>query len=136
MNNILKGTNYYMNRNPNGTINIIHRPTNSYVTLSNGVRVRILDGETFKKKGKGIGTNLRALATMYAILKGKNIGQTGSNREGRSVMRKGGLPIPTSTYILRHRLGWKPNVIKNSSIFRKGNNNTAVKKRVNNIKRN
>ena len=71
MNSVLKGTNYYTNRNPNGTINIIHRPTSSYVTLSNGVRVRIVDGETPKNKGKGIGTNLRALATLYAILKGK-----------------------------------------------------------------
>lgn len=136
----LNGSNYKIKHNSNGRhVHITHTPTGAYVTLYNRSKyVEILDGKTpMNARGKGIGTNLRALATLYAIMKNKPIIQLGINAEGRSIARRKKNPsasnLPTSTYILRHVLGWKP--WGKYSRFSVGNNNTAIKKRVNNIKR-
>jgi hypothetical protein len=141
-NKLLNGLNYKIKRNSNGRhVDITHKPTGSYVTLYNRSKyVEILNGKTPNTaRGKGVGTNLRALATMYAIMKNKPIIQFGVNIEKRSVARRKNNPsasnLPTSTYILRHVLGWKPRGKTNHSQFLVGNDTTAVKNRVSNIKR-
>ena len=131
----VNGTNYSIVKwRVPGTFSIMHRPTNSFVTLVNSSNyVRIVEGETPNSaRGKGIGTNLRALATLYAILANKRITQTGVNSENRSKVRKAKNPnaknIPTSTFILRERLGWK-NINGVNSGFNPAKNN---RKKVNN----
>jgi hypothetical protein len=112
--------------------NIEHVPTKGYVTLINyPTRIVITEGETPRKaRGKGVGTKLRALATLYAIMKGVPIYQNGANLEGRSNVRhaqKGTPKIPTSTYILRYRLGWKNNGGTKSKFEPGKNNNKKVR---------
>lgn len=131
--NFIKGTDFSISNNGNSAYSIIHDPSGAYVTIINyPTRVSISNGSTPNKaRGKGIGTNLRALATLHAILTNKRIIQTGSNREGRSARRKAVNPNatldPTSTWILRQRLGWRA-VNKTISNFNPTNNKTKVKK--------
>ena len=126
---VVKGTNYSIVKFPvPRTFAILHRPTNSFVTLVNGENyTRIIEGETPKSaRGKGIGTNLRALATLYAIFANKRITQTGVNSESLSKIRKAknanAKNTPTSTFILRERLGWKQNANGVNSVFNPANN--------------
>ena len=135
LNRVITGTNYAVVKFFPGTFAIVHRPTNSFVTLVNSQNyTRIVEGETPNStRGKGIGTNLRALATLYAIFSNKRITQTGVNSEGRSKVRKAKNPnaknIPTSTFILRERLGWKQNANGVNSVFNPAKNN---RKKLNN----
>jgi hypothetical protein len=68
-----------------------------------------------------IGTNLRALATIFAIEAGKVVHQTGCGN------RCNGVPI--STRILRQKLGWSKNDkgFRFNSVFKPGNNNSKVR---------
>lgn len=132
---VVKGTNYSITHYSTGLTFIIHGPTQSHVAFTNnGNHLRILEGQTSNSaRGRGIGTNLRALATLYAILSNKPISQTGKNIGDRSKKRKAKNPsaknIPTSTFILRERLGWKQvgNSNRNSNFIPKRNNNKSVR---------
>jgi hypothetical protein len=133
---VVKGTNYsIMPLARSSTAFITHKPTNAYVAVTNnGNHIRILEGKTPNSaRGRGIGTNLRALATLYAIFSNKPISQTGENMEDRSKIRRAKNPnaknIPTSTFILRERLGWKKlgNNNRNSNFSPKRNNNKNVR---------
>jgi hypothetical protein len=118
------GTNFRINKHPK-YYEIVHTPSGASVAFQIEPKyVYISYGNTPKGwTGKGLGTILRAIATMVGIESGKPVYQTGV-RVGKLV---NGLPISTS--ILRSRLGW---VRKNkgnewNSVFRKGNNNTKVR---------
>jgi hypothetical protein len=132
---VVKGTNYSITHYSTGLTFVIHKPTQSHVVFTNnGNHIRILEGKTTNSaRGRGIGTNLRALATLYAIFSNKPISQTGKNMEDRSKIRKAKNPnaknIPTSTFILRERLGWKKlgNNNRNSNFSPKRNNNKNVR---------
>lgn len=137
---ILNGTNFRVKKGYSygnyKQFSIIHKPSHSYVNIQNFKNsIHLSGGETLpNRRGKGIGTNLRALATLFAIISKKNIRQTGLNLENRSKLRhltKGTPNIPTSTYILRERLGWKshPKNTRNS-VFKVGNNTSKVKSRL------
>ena len=140
--NYIRGSEYNViesklkNINVINRFKIIHRPSQAYVNIVNKKEfVEIEHGNTPEGfQGRGIGTELRALATIYAISKNKPIKQIGSNYKGKSAIRvvrkPWAKPEPTSTHILREFLGW--NVNKNSSykwpsIFRPGMNNTKVR---------
>ena len=120
MNNLVKGTNYEVKNYANGVTRITHTPSGAYVRLityntvnKNGKQGRSMEIERGKTpnsgvRGTGIGTTLRALATIYGKLKNvDSMIQTGLNKEKRSRNRNGGVPIPTSTWILRERLKWR-----------------------------
>lgn len=132
---VVKNTNYSITHYPSGLTFIIHNPTQSHVVFTNnGKHIRIIEGETPNSaRGRGIGTNLRALATLYAIFSNKPITQTGKDMENRSKTRKAKKPnaknIPTSTFILRERLGWKQlgNNNRNSNFSPKRNNNKKIR---------
>ena len=121
--NFLKGTNFKVkNEKPEYTISY----GKSYVRIyENRYHVYIYEGET-NNKGKGTGTTLRALATLYAITRKKPIYHTGINLGNRSKTRAGGANLPTSTWIVRERLGWTAKN-KTNSVFKVGNNNTKIK---------
>jgi hypothetical protein len=138
MNNFVKGTNYKITNYANGVTRITHIPTGAYVRLlkydaynKNGKlkkSISIEKGSTpLNVRGTGIGTTLRALATIYGnMLKVNSMIQTGVNREGRSKNRNGA-KIPTSTWILRERLKWRK-LYNFVSIFDPGVNNVKPSK--------
>ena len=119
MNNLTKGTNYEVKNYANGVTRITHTPSGAYVRLvkyntvnKNGKPGKSMEIERGKTpnsaRGSGIGTTLRALATIYGKLKNVDaMIQTGLNKEKRSRNRNGGVKIPTSTWILRERLKWR-----------------------------
>ena len=118
MDNFVNGTNYEVKNYANGVSRITHKPSGAYVRLLTydamnkngkyGKYMEIVGGKTpANVRGKGIGTTLRALATIYGNLKKVNsMIQTGINKEKRSRNRNG-VKIPTSTWILRERLKWR-----------------------------
>lgn len=118
------GTNFRINKRDK-YYEIVHVPSSASVAFQlNPKYVYISHGNTPKGwTGKGIGTTLRALATMIGIESGKPVYQTGV-RVGKLI---NGLPVSTS--ILRTRLGWVKNKKGNkwNSVFRPGNNNTKVR---------
>jgi hypothetical protein len=118
------GTNFRINKHAN-YYNIVHVPSGANVAVQlNSKKAYISYGNTPKGwTGKGIGTTLRALATMFGIESGKPVYQTGV-KIGKLI---NGLPISTS--ILRTRLGWVANNKGKqwNSVFRVGNNNTKVR---------
>ena len=139
MNNFVKGTNYEIRNYANGVTRITHKPTGAYVRLltydarnKNGTWSKSMEIERGKtpnnSRGTGIGTTLRALATIYGNLRKVNsMIQTGLNKEGRSRNRNGGAKIPTSTWILRERLKWRK--LRNYvSIFEPAINNIGPSK--------
>ena len=126
------GTNFRINKREK-YYEIVHTPSGASVAFQIEPKyVYISYGNTPKGwTGKGLGTTLRALATMVGIESGKPVYQTGV-RVGKLI---NGLPISTS--ILRTRLGWVRNNRGNkfNSVFRKGNNNTKVRNALVNVKR-
>ena len=153
MNNFVKGTNYNIKNYTNGKAGITiitHKPSGAYVRLlmydtinKNGKMeksIEILKGSTpNNSRGKGVGTTLRALATIYGNLQKVNsMIQTGLNKEKRSRNRNGGVRIPTSTWILRERLKWRQ-LYNFVSIFEPAVNNIRPSKnwvRAHAVKRN
>jgi len=78
------------------------------------VYLKIVAGYTEKNKNKGLGygTLLRALATKAGQIAGAKYGrQNGLNIGNRSFKRiqknHSAKPVPTSSYIMTERLGWK-----------------------------
>lgn len=134
---VTKGTNYEIHTINKSSKNyaIIHRPSNAFVTFGNrNNHVVIINGFTPEPwRGKKIGTNLRALITLYATYLRKRLYQTGYNAGSRSKTRKAhnttgtATNDPTSTWILRERLGWRASN-KNTSIshFNVGANKTKL----------
>ena len=126
------GTNFRINKRPDYYL-IEHTPSGASIAFQIEPKyVYISYGNTPNGwTGKGIGTTLRALATMVGIESGKPVYQTGV-RVGKLI---NGLPISTS--ILRTRLGWVRNNkgFKFNSVFRKGNNNTKVRNALSKVKR-
>jgi hypothetical protein len=131
------GNNYEITSINNSSKNyaIIHRPSKAYVTFGNRPNhVVIIEGNTPEPhRGKKIGTNLRALVTLYATFLGKRLYQTGYNAESLSKTRKArnttgtATNDPTSTWILRERLGWRTsNKNKSISHFNAGANTTKL----------
>ena len=131
--NFINGSEYVIKPISRTKFSIIHKPTQSYVDVVNHNNTRNMLGyvqismgstpnnnnKGVRYRGRGIGRELRALATLYAIYKRKIIKQSGTNVGGISAARvaaqkPGAKPYPTSTFLLRNILGWNKN---NSSLF-------------------
>jgi hypothetical protein len=83
-------------------------------TLNYNLELKIPSGYTnINYRGQGYGTLLRALATKAGHIAGAKRGtHYGVNAGNRSVQRlqtdPTAKPVPTSTWVLTERLGWKP----------------------------
>jgi hypothetical protein len=143
----IAGENYEITALKNSNYVITHKPSKAYVEFGNRPNhVVIISGNTpglplirkgpnqpIKWRGRGIGSNLRALVTLYAVLLKKGISQRGYNAESLSKNRKlantSGTATndPTSTWILRQRLGWRANNVNaRKSHFNVGANTTKL----------
>jgi hypothetical protein len=123
------GNGYNLRNSNKGKYFVIrHANSGAYVLIDykNPHRIKLLEGETPNgRRGKGIGTKLRALVTLFSNLVQIPITQYGewfmNKRPGNTNNR------PPTTRILRNRLGWKPrnNVGKYHSIFDPSRNNIS-----------
>jgi hypothetical protein len=136
----INGTNFGINKNQkyDDLYQLIHRPSGAFVSLlykSYDNSIHVTYGLTPNKyQGKGIGTILRALATIFAIETRKRITQNGVENRPLKNLKTG---VPISTYILRNKLGWSKNnrgTGGHPSVFRVGNNNSKVRKVLRNWK--
>jgi hypothetical protein len=116
----LNGKGYTLNNNPNHkSFRIKHINSGAFVLVSYKHRNRlvILEGFTPKnQRGQGVGTKLRALATIFSVFAGVPITQVGMwfipRRPNNTNNR------PPTTRILRNKLGWVPELIKNENVYK------------------
>jgi hypothetical protein len=127
--NWINGTNYSLVKKSGGNwrtpslYRLTHKPSKAYVEFNVDETVYISYGETPKNaRGRGIGTKLRALVTLFGIEFKKPVFQYGTFI---NVPKVG---LPPSTRILQ-RLGYSHNKITNSqinSLFKVGSNRSKV----------
>lgn len=127
----INGTTYELNDLSRTSYQIKHKPTGSFVKFTtnlyfpeNQKYLEITNGENPNNaRGFGIGIRLRALATVFAIMRKHPIYQTGIRANSSQEKRE----LPASTTLLRKYLKYDQNSTNTEtyyySIYRPGNPN-------------
>jgi hypothetical protein len=129
--NFINGTNYELFQLLSNTYKIKHKPTGSFVKFTTNLQMpknkkylEITEGNNPNNaRGFGIGIRLRALATVFAIMRKHPMEQTGIRANSSQEKRN----LPASTTLLRKYLKYVqhfPNTKTHfSSIYKPGNPN-------------